>query len=111
MAECPFCFNAHVWAKEPKTEEDYFDRGLDDTNDASSHTIGKSGSIHSMYINSGNGEPVSIEVCEWKKNGYRGNDGYVTVSIYYPKYCPECGRKLDEYIIDERGTNYDTRRY
>ena len=25
---CPFCYNAHVWAKEPRVEDDYFDAGL-----------------------------------------------------------------------------------
>lgn len=103
--QCPFCFNAYVYAKMPKTEEEeYFGTELNDTNDFSSSTIGFHRNDICMYINSGNGEPVNIETCEWI------NDRWHTVAIYYPKYCPECGRKLDEYEIDERGTKYDRKR-
>lgn len=108
---CPFCFNAYVYAKMPKTEEDYFDAGLDDSNDFSSATIGASDSNIQMYINSGNGEALNIEVCEWLSiNGLYHSGRWHTIAKYYPKYCPECGRKLDEYEIDERGTNYDRKR-
>ena len=105
---CHFCYNAHVWAKEPKTEEDYFDEGLNDSNDFGSSTIGVScslpnGSPHQIYINSGAGKATNIEVCEW----YNGR--WHTVGVYYPKFCPECGRPLDEYTIDERGTTFTTK--
>jgi hypothetical protein len=103
---CHFCYNAHVWASEPHDEEDYFDEGLHDDNDMSSSTIGNCSSKHRVFLNSGGGEATSIELCEWKENGYRGQPGWATVGIYYPKFCPECGRKLDEYYIDERGTSY-----
>lgn len=107
MSNCRFCYNARVWAKEPHSEEDYFDEGLNDTNDFSSCTIGNSSSRTQMYINSGNGKAVNIEVCRWVKGGYRGKDGWVTVAKYYPKFCPECGRPLNEYKIDGRGTKYE----
>lgn len=107
---CPFCYNAHVWAKEPKTEDDYFDTGLDDTNDASSSTIGNSTNGFQLYFNSGNGEPCNIEVCQWKENSYRGRPGWATIGIYYPKFCPECGRELSEYKIGEGGANYESKR-
>lgn len=100
---CRFCYNVHVWAKEPKTEEDYFDNGLDDTNDFHSSTIGHSSRDRQIFFNSGNGKPCNIEFCEWSHIRYKGKEGWVTTAIYYPKYCPECGRKLDEYDIDERG--------
>jgi hypothetical protein len=53
---------------------------------------------HRLYLNSGGGEAVNIEVCEL----YNGR--WHTVGKYYPKFCPECGRSLLEYEIDERGT-------
>ena len=33
-----------------------------------------------------------------------------TIGIYYPKFCPECGRPLDEYKIGEKGANYESKR-
>lgn len=101
---CHFCYNAYVWAKEPKTEEDYFDEGLHDDNDGSSCSIGKSGDSFSIMFNSGMGKPCEIEFRNW----YNGR--WHTVGYYYPKFCPECGRLLDEYKIDERGTKYESKR-
>lgn len=97
---CPFCYNAYVWAKEPHEDEDYFDGGLHDENDFSSATVGFSDGKHQLYINSGSGEAINIEACEWH------NGRWHTTGRYFPKFCPECGRKLDEYIIDERGTRF-----
>lgn len=95
MNVCKFCFNAHVWASLPKTEEDYYDTGLDDSNDFRSATIGYSDTDFQMYLNTGNGKPTNIEVCTWIK------DRWVTVAEYYPKYCPECGRELIEHRTKE----------
>ena len=103
---CRFCFNAHVASTLPETEDDYFEPELTDNNDSSSITIGDHASKHQMYFNSGNGKPCNIEVCEWKENGYRGQPGWATVGIYYPKFCPECGRPLTEYKIDECGKSF-----
>ena len=103
---CPFCFNAYVYAKMPKTEEElYFGDDLTDDNDSSSCGIGRAAKDFSIMFNSGMGKPCEIEFRQWGI----GNMWH-TVGYYYPKYCPECGRKLDEYIIGERGTNYDARR-
>ena len=102
MAICNFCFNAQVYANIPKTiEEEYFGTGLDDTNDSSSSTVGSHANNYQVYINSGNGKPVNIETCEWAADGR-----WRTVAIYYPKYCPECGRCLEEYTITERGASF-----
>jgi hypothetical protein len=98
---CHFCFNAHVWAKLPHDEEDYFGEGLHDDNDGSSCGIGYSVPNYKIYFNSGMGVPCNIEVSRWHPE-----NGWCPVSRYYPKFCPECGRKLDEYQIDERGTSY-----
>ena len=98
---CHFCYNTHVWRKEPHDEEDYFDEGLHDDNDGSSCSIGKSGEKYQMYFNSGMGKPCNIEICTWIENY-----GWHHVGVYYPKFCPECGRPLNEYVIDERGTSF-----
>ena len=107
MSTCSFCYNAHVWAKELHDEEDYFYEGLHDDNDMSAATIGNVTNGFQIFLNSGGGEAVNIELCQWKENGYRGQPGWSTVGIYYPKFCPECGRKLVEYEVDNRGRSYN----
>ena len=102
---CGFCYNAHVWAKEPKTEEDYLSDGLHDGNDGSSCGIGKAAKDFSIMFNSGFGKPCEIEFRKWVE-GY----GWGKVGYYYPKFCPECGRPLNEYEVDERGTHYEVKR-
>ena len=102
MSVCNFCFNAHVYASMPKTvEEECFGTDLTDSNDWSSSTVGCHADNYQIYINAGNGKPVNIETCEWAPDGR-----WRTVAIYYPKYCPECGRQLLEYEITERGGAY-----
>ena len=101
---CHFCYNAHVWAKELKTEENYFDEGLDDNNDGSSCSIGKSRDEFSIMFNSGMGKPCEIEFRNWFSGQWH------TIGYYYPKFCPECGRPLDEYIIGERGQSFDRKK-
>jgi hypothetical protein len=97
---CKFCYNAHVWRQEPRELEDYFDGELHDGNDFSSTMVGNTGESHQIYINSGNGKPLNIEICQWF------NGRWHTIGHYYPKYCPECGRELNEYKIDERGRSF-----
>lgn len=97
---CHFCYNAQVWAKEPHNETDYFN-SLDDSNDGFSGNIGYSDKNYQMYFNSGMGKPCNIEICKWV-DGY----GFQTIARYFPKFCPECGRSFDEYIIDERGSSF-----
>ena len=101
MSVCNFCFNAHVYASLPKADHDYFDTALDDSNDSSSSTVGCHSDNYQIYINAGNGKPVNIETCEWAPDGR-----WRTIAVYYPKYCPECGRKLQEYEITKRGGAY-----
>ena len=110
---CRFCFNAYVDASLPKTEEElYFDSGLDDSNDFGSSTIGISQGGTQLYINSGNGEALNIEVCQWfsELNMLQHSGRWHTIAKYYPKFCPECGRELKEYKIDERGTSFTKER-
>jgi hypothetical protein len=103
MSVCQFCFNAYVYAKVSKDDSiDYFDTGLDDSNDFSSATIGASESGIQMYFNAGAGKPCEIEVLKWNESRKQWD----TVAGYYPKFCPECGRELDEYAIGDRGRNF-----
>jgi hypothetical protein len=51
-------------------------------------------------FNSGMGKPCEIEFRNW----YNGR--WHAVGYYYPKFCPECGRELNEYIVGERGVSY-----
>lgn len=106
MNVCPFCFNAYVYAKLPKTEEEeYFGTDLTDDNDGSSHGVGHSAPNYQMYFNSGMGRACNLEICRW-----HNESGWVPIAQYFPKFCPECGRELSEYEIDERGTKYDRKR-
>ena len=108
---CRFCFNAYVDAKLPKTEEElleesYLDTTLNDGNDFGSITVGRTCALpnsnpHQMYLNSGGGKATHLEVCEW----YNGR--WYTVGVYYPRFCPECGRELNEYEITERGVSFN----
>lgn len=82
---CGFCVNARV------------DDDLTDDNDFSSMAVGSSAIGYRILISSGFGKPVRIEFDQWNR------DNWSTVGRYYPKYCPECGRKLDEY--EEAHTN------
>ena len=87
---CRFCFNARVY-QEP--EDDWFSAPLTDENDSCSITVGKTSKNRRIFISSGHGEPTRIEFDEWFEEGQR----WITTARYYPKYCPECGRKIDEY--------------
>ena len=87
---CRFCFNSRVY-QEP--EDDWFSEPLTDENDSCSITVGKASKGRQIYISSGHGEPTRIEFDEWSDECER----WITTARYYPKYCPECGRKIDEY--------------
>lgn len=89
---CKFCFNARVY--QPTEDDLLTGNTLDDTNDSSSIVVGENmRPYRSIMINSGNGEPLNIEFLEWAVT----RDRWETVGKYYPKFCPECGRRLDEY--------------
>ena len=90
---CKFCFNARVY--EP-TEEEMMDPDsteLTDENDSSSCCVGDCVKDVRFMISSGYGEPVRIDIDKFLEL----RQEWVTVGKYYPKYCPECGRRLDEY--------------
>ena len=93
MKYCKYCFNARIY--EPTDEEllDPFSTELTDENDFSSCSVGTCVKELRFMISSGHGVPVRIEIDRWNDNVKE----WCTTGLYYPKYCPECGRKLDEY--------------
>ena len=103
---CRFCLNAH---SDPEGE-------LTPDNDLSYSTIGFSNAGHRLMLGCGDGKPLRIIAGQWKQyptnsKSYDGISGtWTDVAVYYPKFCPECGRLLDEYQIDERGTSYESKR-
>lgn len=90
---CKYCFNARIYKPTEEELMDPFATELTDENDSSSCGVGHATSHLRYMISSGHGDPVRIEIDEFidKYQEWR------TVGKYYPKYCPECGRKLDEY--------------
>ena len=83
MEYCNVCFNARV-------SDDY---ELNDDNDLSYHYVGDCAKGHGICIASGDGKPLRILFDKYEEKLGRKVD----VGIYYPKFCPECGRELNEY--------------
>lgn len=91
---CKYCFNSRIY--EPSDEEvmSPFYSYLTDKNDFSSCSVGHCYDKHRRFmISSGNGMPVKLEFEMFDSS----NDGWYPLGVYYPKFCPECGRRLNEY--------------
>ena len=97
---CKYCFNARVYKPTDEELMDPFATELTDKNDSSSCSVGTSHNNTRLMISSGYGEPVRIEIDKF----FEDYQEWHTVGKYYPKYCPECGRRLDEY---EKSNNND----
>lgn len=71
---------------------------LTDENDLHYHTIGKFEDGFRALIGTGDGKPLRILLeqrrCLYKS---RPEKEWVTVGIYEPQFCPNCGRELSEY--------------
>lgn len=79
---CSFCFSAA------------FDSELDELNDYGSRTIGKMPHDYRLMFSSGCGLPPRIEFDEYD---YDIKEWRLRLGSYFPKFCPECGRKITEY--------------
>ena len=66
---------------------------LEDYNDFSSSTIGSFSHDCRIMLSSGSGKPLRIEIARWNDKAQQ----WVDIGIYYPKFCPECGREIREY--------------
>ena len=82
QAVCGKCFNARMG----------LDEDLNDDNDFSSFSIGRGSKDFRIMYTAGYGKPPRIEVQQWHEKA-----GWHAIAIYYPKYCPECGREITEY--------------
>lgn len=81
LETCKMCYNSRL------------DDDLTDDNDLSYSTLCVNKEYRVMYA-SGWGKPPRLEFEFWD------NDYWSTVLIYYPKYCPNCGRAILEYSDD-----------
>lgn len=79
-AACRMCDNARLNDK------------LTDENDYSAITIGNCADGYRMMLCSGWGRPLRIEIEKWNEKA-----GWYKIGEYNPAYCPNCGRKIDEY--------------
>lgn len=77
---CVFCYNARL------------DDELTDDNDYSAISIDCNSDGYRMMFCSGWGRPPRIEAEKWNEKM-----GWKIIGQYIPKFCPECGRKIDEY--------------
>ena len=93
MSYCKYCFNARIYKPTEEEMMDPFNTELTDENDSSSCGVGHCSKDTRFMITSGYGAPLRIEVDRWNDSVKEWH----TVGRYYPKYCPECGRLLDEY--------------
>jgi hypothetical protein len=82
---CRFCANNRT---NPEWE-------LDEEQVCYAMTIGDTENGYRIMFNKNPYRPLEIEFDKW--NGQLNPPIWQAVGIYYPKFCPECGRKIDEY--------------
>lgn len=78
---CRWCNNCKV------------DHHLNEENDFHAGTVGDTAPRYQIMIETGNRDSCRIEFNCWDDK----TKMWHTVGRYYPKYCPECGRKIEEY--------------
>lgn len=82
---CRFCENNRT---NPEWE-------LDEEQVSYAMTCGKFEKGFRIMFNKNPYEPLCIEFDHWRDDFKTPQ--YQLVGYYYPKFCPECGRKIDEY--------------
>ena len=70
---------------------------LREDNDLGYHSVGLGSNDFRIMIGSGDGKPVRI-IAERRMAA-----GWSPAAIYYPQFCPCCGRRLFEYDVPIRG--------
>lgn len=85
-APCPLCDNARANGE------------LTDRNDLHYRTVGDSEGGFRVMVGAGWGRPMRI-LFEQRRRVHpnRNEEAWMTVGIYEPKFCPNCGRELREY--------------
>lgn len=76
---CKMCINAHT------------DPDLTSDNDLSYFDVGKYEKSFRLMLRTGDGRPTGMLVEHLDEE-----IGWNTVGFYWPKFCPNCGRKLTE---------------
>ena len=66
---------------------------LHEDNDFHAGTVGDTAPHNQIMLECGNRDALRIEFNRWNDN----DKMWHTVGRYYPKYCPECGRKITEW--------------
>lgn len=82
---CRFCQNNRTNPEWGLTEEQCF----------YALTVGDAEKGYRIMFNKDPYRPLEIEFDRW--NDKLSTPVWQTVGAYYPKFCPECGRKIDEY--------------
>lgn len=65
---------------------------LTEDTDFSSCCLGRSTNGYRIMFSSGNRKAQRIEIEQ-----YDSNAGWFKIALYYPKFCPNCGREIKEY--------------
>ena len=82
---CRFCDNHMV----------NHDLDLTEEQDFYAITVGKYEKGHRIMFHKQPYQPLCIDIEYWNEN--LKTPQWQLVGYYYPKFCPECGRKIDEY--------------